>query len=265
MKLLQNQQNIDLNILVVDNDSPNDSYKYLVDNLKNIKNVEVIKSEKNGGYAYGNNYGLRHIKDKEFDFVIISNNDILLDDEQLIYKLTCEYNKLKSPAFIAPAMKNNDKVSKNTAWKIPSLKDDIYSTLRVSRLILNTNILYKLDGKSTLKVDCLPGSFFISKKNIFYDIGLYDEKTFLYGEERIIAYKVKQCKLQSYLVQSYEHYTSQTISKEVVSSQMMRYLFSSRYYFHKTYRNVSQFKLAIYLLSTIENKLVSIMKGFKKW
>ena len=36
------------------------------------------------------------------------------------------------------------------------------------------------------------GAFFIIKTKIFQEIGLFDERTFLYGEERIIGYKVKE-------------------------------------------------------------------------
>ena len=52
-KELNNYDVID-RIIVVDNCSPNNDFEY----LKEIKNekIDVIKSDKNGGYSYGNNY-----------------------------------------------------------------------------------------------------------------------------------------------------------------------------------------------------------------
>jgi GT2 family glycosyltransferase len=248
VKLLQSQKNINLNILVVDNDSPNDSYQYLKDKLKEIKNVEVVKSKKNGGYAYGNNFGLRYIQNKDFDFVIISNNDILIDNEYLIYKLTQVYNKLKSVAFISPLMKVNNKISSSIAWDIPTISDDILSSLRIFKFLKRKKDKYnfKTDEKFE-RVECLPGSFFMSKKQVFYDIELFDENTFLYGEERILAVKIKERGLHNYLIKNleYEHLVSKTISRNLNLNKMQMYLINSRVYFHENYTSSSRISIKL--------------------
>lgn len=51
-------------IVVIDNCSPNNSFEELSDYYKEVKNVSVIKSGRNGGYAYGNNEGIRWVKKK---------------------------------------------------------------------------------------------------------------------------------------------------------------------------------------------------------
>ena len=239
VECLQKQENINLNILIVDNCSPNKSFDILKKEFLEISNVDVIISERNGGYAYGNNFGLHYLEKKPADFVLISNNDIEITDTLLLSKMTQEYKKLANPAFIAPVMYSNGFLSEYSAWRIPTLKDDIIESLRVTSFMFKSRIKYKItDGDlNIMAVDCLPGSFFLSKKEIFYKIDLMDEKTFLYGEEVILAQKVKTLGLQNYLIKSlnYEHSNSQTISKQVNKFKMREYLTESKMYYHQKY------------------------------
>ena len=51
-----------MEIVIVDNDSPNDSFDKLQILNKKYNNVKIIKTEKNIGYAKGNNFGLRYLE-----------------------------------------------------------------------------------------------------------------------------------------------------------------------------------------------------------
>jgi len=238
VKCLQEQKNIELKILIVDNCSPNKSFDILKSKFQDIQNVEVIKSEKNGGYAYGNNFGLRYLEEKNIDYILISNNDIEIEDLLLLYKMIQEYKTLKNPAFVSPVMYINGQQSVCPAWKLPTLKDDLIGSLRLLEMFFGTNRAYVIQTqKKNMQVDCLPGSFFMAKKDVFYQLGLLDEKTFLYMEEAILAYKVKESNLNNCLLTElqYEHLTAQTISNELSLMKMRKYLIDSRIYFHKEY------------------------------
>lgn len=252
VEILQKQQNIRLNILIVDNCSPNDAYTILKNTFVNAKNVEVIKSERNGGYAYGNNYGLRYIEDKSIDYILISNNDIVINDDLLLYKLIQNYKQLENPAFASPVTYVNGKASKYSAWKMTTLRDDLIGSLRLFEIVVAGRRTYSITTKNeNMKVDCLPGSFFIGEKEIFFDIGLMDENTFLYMEEDILAHKIKKLSLNNYLITSlrYEHMTAQTTSSELGLFNMRYYLIKSRVYFHEQYLHTS--KVGIFLLKVL--------------
>lgn len=64
-------------IYIVDNNSPNNSYEKLTQNYRGIDYIKVIKSVENGGYAKGNNIGLKACLIDECKYVIVSNNDII--------------------------------------------------------------------------------------------------------------------------------------------------------------------------------------------
>lgn len=75
-------------ILVIDNASPNNSYNELKKIYCNNDTVYIIKSEKNGGFAEGNNFAYSFFK-KNFDanYVIALNNDIIFNQCDFIERL----------------------------------------------------------------------------------------------------------------------------------------------------------------------------------
>ena len=268
--ILHKQKSVNIRILIVDNCSPNNSFTILLDHFKSVENVTVIQSERNGGYAYGNNYGLRYLATASIDYILVSNNDIEIDDEMLLCKLIKKYKQLDRPAFAAPTMRVNGKPSKYSAWRIPTLMDDLIGSLGLLQKIFGNKTVYKIkENVDSVAVDCLPGSFFLAKKAIFYNIGLMDEGTFLYMEEVILAHKVKEINASNYLITSltYDHTTSKTISSQLSSIKMRAYLIDSRVYFHREYLKTGKFGLflliSLFYLWILENYLWSKFKSLK--
>ena len=64
-------------LVIVDNASSDGTVGYLREFAKNHNNVNIIENFENLGYSGGNNIGLRYIKDMEYEFVGLLNNDIL--------------------------------------------------------------------------------------------------------------------------------------------------------------------------------------------
>jgi GT2 family glycosyltransferase len=83
------------------------------------------------------------------------------------------------------------------AWKLPGLFDDFLLNSALMTKVFNP-ISYKPDEFFTNEkipvkiVDCIPGSCFVIRFDIFEKIGFFDENTFLYCEERIIGNKIKK-------------------------------------------------------------------------
>lgn len=66
-------------IVIVDNNSPNDSYNRLTQAFLAKPDVTVVKTERNGGFSYGNNFGFDYIVNNfnNISKIIITNNDII--------------------------------------------------------------------------------------------------------------------------------------------------------------------------------------------
>lgn len=244
---LKDQKGIELHILIVDNCSPNNSYDHLSNYFDSDTDVEVIKSARNGGYAYGNNYGLRHIEKRGFEYIVISNNDIEISDQYLMKKLIEEYSHFENVAFIAPLMRTKGKVSKFSAWKLPSFIDDCIQSLRLTNYLFGRKLQYdfKLFSDQPQKVDCLSGAFFLGKYEIFTRVNFFDEGTFLYGEEIILALRLKSIGLSNFIIPKldYHHQNSKTISSLLTIYRTHKHLTDSRLYYHSKYFGASFVKL----------------------
>lgn len=77
-------------IIIVDNVSPDGSYEKIMDN-EDIKDsgAVVLKSEKNGGFAYGNNVGIRKALELGCTHVLLLNNDTLVHKDCLKELMDC--------------------------------------------------------------------------------------------------------------------------------------------------------------------------------
>ena len=188
-------------IVVIDNCSSDNSYSI----LKRITNdkVDVIQSEKNNGYAYGNNCGMRYLHKKypEIDKIVISNPDILVDSNTFA-NLESLLDTTGFDAVAPIIMNRNNEVCPNFAWKRLSFLNIIQISLPIFRRIStflfpksNCNYGRKALAKSSsvMPVDVLHGCFFMIKTKVVFDCGLFSEKTFLYREEDIFfhAFRLK--------------------------------------------------------------------------
>jgi len=269
-KYLLGQREIDLEIAVIDNASPNESFKVLKDTFVGYDSIKILRNHSNNGYAAGNNIGIRYLEQKKCDYILISNNDIEIDDNFLLIKMVRIYNTLESAAFISPVMIINKNISREfSAWKLPvKLKEVLSSTFLVKILTqpYHNRFLYKIPaGKDKyLKVDCLAGSFFMGATEIFRRINYLDENTFLYYEETILGLKIKQINLYNYLIGDleYKHLHAQTMKMVYSPYRKYKMLLDSKLYYWKTYHKAGNLFIVtmkfLFLILAAELFLISL-------
>ena len=255
------QEDINVSILIVDNCSLNNSFKILSDTFKTDTGVEVIQSENNGGYASGNNFGFRYLKEQEVDFILISNNDIIIKDRFLLSKLMNSYLKCNDPAFLSPVMLNEKGVQERpSSWNIPTFLEDFRNLFFLDRIKGVDEKMKQSLQKGCVSVECLPGAFTLIKKQTLFDLGLFDEGTFLYCEERINAVKVRRKGLYNYLNKelSFVHKESETISQSFNYISRMKILVKSRIYFHVKYNKLPKFFVSALWLGLFFNIIIYV-------
>lgn len=240
------------NIVVVDNCSTDKSFIELCTRYSSIDKVFIIKSKRNGGYAYGNNYGIKFAL-KEFmpDLFIIANPDIYFS-EKLINKMIKYYCERSDIGVLTCQMNCTSPINLPIAWKLPVYRDCIMENLIVLRKIIGDKTRYKKSyfEKATIKrVDVLPGSFFLISAKVLKLIDYFDEYTFLYYEENILSYKLKKLGYKNYLLlnDQYIHNHSISINKTISSLKNKLYIAgASRRYYCKKYLKVSRKQLILF-------------------
>lgn len=241
-------------IVVVDNQSTNPNCFEKLKSLRSEK-VDVIQSKKNGGYSYGNNFGIKYLEDQglEFDYYAISNPDIEISKDSI--KETIEFlNNNSNVGVAAPKMVNSlDKRIRRCSWKFRTFGRDVVYSSRILELIfykvLRNGEYSEADYENDiLKVDCISGAFFIIKKNVYHEINGFDENVFLFYEEDILAKRLQEKGYFTYSLNnvSFKHYESQTIGKTLSYYKKVKELYNSKMYYHKTYTKITQIQIFIF-------------------
>ena len=215
-------------LVIVDNASPNESFVQLTQAFAQNANTVVLQSGENGGYAKGNNFGLRWLEELDPQYVCVMNNDVYFD-EGLIRRLVAVFPTLPAPAFISPLQRLPDgRLIQPQDLMAPKFKRYVlyYLMLRKTRsnvYMENTSI------PNIQRVNYIPGAFLFGDYNKFRQIGYFDERTFLFGEEQLLGHRVQEAGLNNYLLlnERYLHNHSKTINTEISALQQWRYLHRS--------------------------------------
>lgn len=255
-----------LHIVVVDNESPNESYDVLSNELAEYNNVDVIQSGENGGYAKGNNIGLRFLEKKNPDYALILNNDVYFD-EDILTKCVQMYDELDDVGIISPIQKKpNGEVAYLGTLKCNTFIEDLLS-FSIIWGKLRRKRKYKVNRSNNLMaVDIIPGCFIFINYNLFKNVGFYDEDTFLFCEERFLYKKMQQNNKVNYIMMDcvYIHDHSLTINSEVAKLRQKKMYNDGQIVFCKKYRSFPRTKAvllkAAYCIYSIEVKAMSFLK-----
>ena len=267
--LLSFKMKDELHIMVVDNCSPNNSYEVLNSELSEKPNVTVIQSKENGGYAKGNNVGLRALKKYYPEYVLILNNDVFFSESTLI---NCIYwhDHLQNPGIVAPMQ------------YLPTGKPEIFESLQchsfIEDLCVYSILLSKLKKshdyvsntsfENIQEVQIIPGCFLLLKYSTFEEIGFFYEETFLFCEERFLFTELNKKGYKNYIIlnQKYIHNHSHTINSEVSREKQKRLLHKGYLLYTNKYRSFPKLKNLLLNLAFFINKYeVRLLSKFKKY
>jgi len=172
-------------ILVVDNGSREEDYINLQEAFRTEQKISILRIEKNCGYVGGINVGLKHIANTDVEFIVIMNNDTVIDENA-----------------IENAVKKSQKYSNSIiAGKVYFYdKPNCFQTtgsVYVDRKRLKENYpgRYQEDTGQFLNDeprDMLDDIFWIMPRKIIDDVGYYSTHFFLYGEQVDFALRAVQ-------------------------------------------------------------------------
>lgn len=225
------------NIVVVDNRSKDNSLEVL--NPYKSEKIHVIQTEWNGGYGYGNNFGIRYSKDVlGAEHVLIANPDVIFE-EDCILKLLESFND--DFVAVTSAKQSN---SPDCAWKNCSIFQYVLATslfFEVWLKIRNYPLQY-FRSEKTVEVFAVPGSLLMVDAEKMLRYGMYDEDFFLYYEEPVLGQKFHDAGLKTVLRldTSYIHNHHVSISKTYKRwSQQHKILLKSAELFLRKYKKAN--------------------------
>ena len=239
-------------IVVVDNASTDNSYE----ELKEFENhhITIIKNSENKGYAAGLNTGAKYLR-KELGNcnIIFSNSDVIIKGDRDLEKLSSHIKE--DVVVVGPTIEELGTL--NRGWKLSTATDEILFNLPlISRYLRRKKSNYNdsyYEGDTTF-VDVVSGCFFIVDAKALEEVNYFDENTFLYYEELILAKKFKSINKKELIDNKVRiiHDHSVTIDKSFKRVNKYRILKSSQRYYVKEYLKANFFQMALLYLT---NKL----------
>jgi GT2 family glycosyltransferase len=170
-------------VIVVDNGSTDNSVKQIEEKFSS---VTLLQTHKNLGYAGGNNVGIQHALNTAAEYVLILNNDTIVDPE--ILSSFIEVAKILPEAAIFGA-KNYYYSDPYKIWSYGALWSG-----EINDFVLLGNGVVDNEGnfEAVSEIEIAVGSSIFASAKALRTIGLFDERFFLLHEESDLSFRAKE-------------------------------------------------------------------------
>jgi len=160
-------------IIVVDND-PKNNFQFPNSNFQ----IKYIKNKENLGFAGGNNIGIKYALEKKADYILLLNNDTIVDPS-FLKKLIEAGESDKKIGILGPVIYKYS--STNPGQEIHFAGGKINWLFTKGKHI--TNLCPKSQIINLKKTDYITGCCMLVKREVIEKIGLIPEEYFLYFED----------------------------------------------------------------------------------
>ena len=175
------------NTTVIDNASNDGSQQLVKDGFSTVK---LIENKENQGFAKAANQA---IKKSDGDMVVVLNTDTVLHENSL-ENLIDFMKSCPQAGAVGPLLLNPDGSNQASGRRFPSFFDaSIHAFLGVVAPNNRYTRRYKLldwDRNNKREVDWISGAAICLRKKAAQDVGLFDERYFMYVEDMDLCYRL---------------------------------------------------------------------------
>ena len=148
-------------VIVVDNDSPDDSLSKLKDYFTD--KVKFIASSENRGFAAGNNLALRELNSK---YILLLNSDTVVWENTLENIYEFMENNPDVGACGCQVLLEDNTLDKACKRSFPNVKNSFFRLFHIPTKSSDNNYnLDDLDDEGVYEIDCLTGAFIFTRKS----------------------------------------------------------------------------------------------------
>ncbi|MCK5655504.1 MAG: glycosyltransferase family 2 protein [Candidatus Aureabacteria bacterium] len=183
------------NIVVVDNNSQDATPHILKNAQKRMPNRITSRFEKtNLGFARACNIGAGLFNSK---FILFLNPDTLIEDKTALIQMVNFMRADEKVAVAGPRILNDSRGIEHTCRRFPSLSRVFLDECRTYKLFPSKKSfrgtrITDWDHNDTREVAQVIGACFMTRRTIFYELGGFDERFFMYYEEVDYCYRAKK-------------------------------------------------------------------------
>jgi GT2 family glycosyltransferase len=248
-------EGMDAEIIVVDNNSSDDSCAMMKSHFPNVK---LIENKENVGFPKGNNIGVAHAKG---EYICILNPDTVVAEDT--FRKILDFAKAQIDLGIVGCklIDGTGKFLPESKRGVPTPWVAFTKLFGLYNLFPKTSAFNKyyaqhLSPNETGKVAILVGAFMVLKRELYIEIGGFDERYFMYGEDVDLSYMALLKGKNNFYFHDTTviHYKGESTVKD--GTYMIRFQ-KAMHFFYKKHFNGSVFfdvfmKVGIVLISIIK-------------
>ncbi|MEM0992623.1 MAG: glycosyltransferase [Bacteroidota bacterium] len=207
-------QRMAVEVFVVDNNSVDDSVAMV---RTKFPDVHLIANTDNPGFSVANNQAIARAKGK---YVLLLNPDTLVQEDTFEACYAFMEAHPKVGALGVKMIDGSGKFLPESKRGFPTPFAAFCKTFGLSKCfptspLFNRYHLGHLSENETNPVDVLAGAFMWLRKSVLSEIGLLDERFFMYGEDIDLSYRISLAGYQNYYLASTSiiHYKGESTKK----------------------------------------------------
>jgi len=232
--------NISYEIIVIDNNSSDNS----IDLIRNrFENLKIIMNKMNVGFARASNQGINGSKGR---YILLLNPDTVILPDCLKKMVRFMEDHPEGGVAGCKVLNPNGTLQLACRRSFPAPSVSFYRLSGLSRLFPKSktfaryNLTYQ-NPDVVQEVDAVSGSFMMIIRKALDEVGMLDERFFMYGEELDLCFRVKEKGWKVYYVPDARiiHYkgksSQQRKRKAVIDFHKAMYIFHKKHYASHTF------------------------------
>lgn len=246
---------LDAEIIVVDNSSSDGSREFLT---PLFPQVTFLWMNENLGFAKANNRGLQHASG---EYVLFLNPDTVVPEDCFTACMDFLKQKQNNGALGIRMIDGNGSYLKESKRGFPSLSASFFKLSGLSALFPNSKLfasyyMAHLPENKNAEVDVLAGAYMMIPKKILDEVGSFDERFFMYGEDVDLSYRIKKAGFHNYYFadKTIVHFKGES-SKQDKKKYVNNFYGAMKLFVDKHYSPGKAFVFKIF---------ISLLAGFKR-
>lgn len=229
--ILRHTKDVEYEIIVIDNNSQDQTVQILYNEFPDIR---LIRNTKNTGFAAANNKGIIRSKG---EYIYFLNPDSELEHNAILEM--CNFLKRTPDAgAVGSRIEYFDGSLQLSCRRFPnyinvffgrrSIFRSLFPRNKLSRSYMMEDINYTVEQP----VDWVMGASMMVKRDIVFDIGLFDEDYFLFVEDTDLCMRMHKKNMKTYYLPTakVKHYHGGSVKKRFNLSQMNHNISMYKYY-----------------------------------
>ncbi|HSV89419.1 MAG TPA: glycosyltransferase [Bacteroidales bacterium] len=188
---------IGMEVIVIDNNSVDNSVEML---RKNYPEVRLIENKKNEGFSKGCNQGIKVSRGR---YILLLNPDTVVEDKTFEQVISFMNDHPEAGGLGVKMLDGHGMFLPESKRSLPTPGVAFFKIFGLSKLFPKSRIFGRyhlgfLDSEKIHEVDVLAGAFMLLRREAIQKTGNLDEDFFMYGEDIDLSYRLVKAGYKNY-------------------------------------------------------------------